>query len=546
MFNPDWQEVVETSYRSNISNAFMLTGNIGDYAKETVHLKDYLVSWGVNRMKKREVYLYDINTEGVATQAGKTGLSFEDLVCRITNRDGNDVFIFYYPEYIIPAGDYSQTEDKKRVVALHSALNSSNFICSKNIVFLVTESTTGIHPMFLGNNCKITIINIELPDIYTRTAFTEFWWEKHPVQKGNTSFQGVSDETIANLTAGLQLVAMEDIFLMAINIGSITTKMIMEKKQEVMRKNFGEVMELFDTQGLSLSKFAGQADIKKYFKEVVIDAIKSQNREIVPKGVMFMGPPGTGKTYFAKCLAADSGINFVEFKLSKILGKYVGESEKAMEKAMSVIRAMAPVGVFMDEIDQSMTRGEGGSDGGARVNANLFGMLLSVMSEPANRGQILWIAATNYPNRVDEALKRAGRFDKKIPFFAPNKSERAAVFKLHLSGKGIQVSSSVDIDKLADETDGYTQAEIEAVVVKALELAKRNKKSEITQGILDTAMKYMLSNQNEKIREMEDIALKECNDQEFIPEIYRERHRELLLKNSTNTSFGSIDRGQIR
>ena len=78
---------------------------------------------------------------------------------------------------------------------------------------------------------------------------------------------------------------------------------------------------------------------------------------------MLMGPPGTGKTFFAKCLAADSGISFVEFKISKILGKYVGESEKAMEKALSVFRALAPVGIFMDEIDQAMARGSGKSFG---------------------------------------------------------------------------------------------------------------------------------------------------------------------------------------
>ena len=546
MFNPDWQEVVETSYRSNISNAFMLTGNIGDYAKETVYLKDYLVSWGINRMKKNDVYIYDINTHGVAFKSQKSGISFDEIINKITNKEGNDVFIFYYPEYIIPADSYVQPDDKQRIVALHSAINSSNFICSKNIVFFVTESAASIHPMFLGNNSKITLINIELPDIYTRTSFIEYWWDRHPTQRSETSFQGTSYETIANLTAGLQLVAIEDIFLLAINIGSISNKMIIEKKKEIIKKEFGEVVEIFDTQGLSLSKFAGQEDIKNYFKETVIDALKTGALDIVPKGVMFMGPPGTGKTYFAKCLAADSGINFVEFKLSKILGKYVGESEKAMEKALSVFRALSPVGVFMDEIDQSMSRGEGGSDGGSRVNANLFGMLLAEMSRPENRGKIIWIAATNYPNRVDEALKRAGRFDKKIPFFAPSKSERAAVFKLHLSRKGIRVGSSVDIAKLADETDGYTQAEIESIVVKALELAKRNKKPEITQEILDMALKYMLSNQNEKIREMEDIALKECNDQEFIPEIYRERHRDLLLKNSTNTSFGSVDRGQFR
>ena len=90
------------------------------------------------------------------------------------------------------------------------------------------------------------------------------------------------------------------------------------------------------------------------------------------------------------------------------------------------------------------------------------------------------------------------------------------------------MNPNVDIKKLARETEGYTQAEIEAIVVKALELCKREKKKIITQDKLEKALSYMLSNQNEKIREMEDIALRECNDQEFIPENYKDRHRALL------------------
>ena len=220
--------------------------------------------------------------------------------------------------------------------------------------------------------------------------------------------------------------------------------------------------------------------------------------------------------------------------MSKILGKYVGESEKSMEKALSVFRALAPVGVFMDEIDQSMSRGQGGDDGSSRVNANIFGMLLAEMSKPDNRGKIIWIAATNYPNNVDEALKRAGRFDKKIPFFAPTEEEREVVFKLHLKKMDLPMSPDVDIKKLAKATEGYTQAEIEAIVVKALELCNRSELKEITQEKLDLALEYMLSNQNTKIREMEDIALKECNDQEFIPLKYKDRHRGLLGKDSFN------------
>jgi len=543
MREPSWQGTVERMYLSNVSNAFMLVGNIGDYAKDTIILKDYLIQWSLKNMKKDDVYIYNINTGGVSAKTNQNNIPLGILLNKMTARNGNDVFVFYYPEYIIPAGDYSQQQDKNTIVALHSAINSSDFILSKNMVFIITESTSGIHPMFLGNNSKISLINLELPDWEVRREFAKYWWDEHLTLKRDTSFRGINYDVIANMTAGLQLVSIEDIFLEAVNKKVMDTKMIIDKKKEIIRKEFGEVIEIFDTEGLSLSKFAGQEDIKKYFKECVIDAVKNNKKDIVPKGVMLMGPPGTGKTFFAKCLAADSGISFVEFKLSKILGKYVGESEKSMEKALSVFRALAPVGVFMDEIDQSMSRGQGGSDGGSQVNANLFGMLLAEMSKPENRGNIIWIAATNYPNNVDEALKRAGRFDKKIPFFAPNAEEREAVFKIHLNKTNLSSAENLDLQELAELTEGYTQAEIEAVVVKAKELTRRKDKNRISQEDLKLALKYMLSNQNEKIREMEDIALRECNDQEFIPAAYQERHRELVTKKSYS-SYGMIHRSR--
>lgn len=531
---PAWQKIIENDYEASICNAFMLTGNIGDYAKDTVLLRDYLIEWAVNRLKFKDVIFYDINTRGCSVQTRQTDIKFDDMINKMLEEKGKRLFVFYYPEYIIPAGDYSLTEDKMRIVALHSAMNASKFLVGDNIVLFVTESTRNIHPMFLGSNSRIKLINIELPDLRNRKDFIEEWYQNHPQIKGDTRFRNVNMNTIANMTAGLQLINIEDILLRARGEGYIDAKMILNEKKEIIQKEFGEVIEIFDTEGLSLNKFAGQEEIKKYFKEVVIDAIRNNNLDIVPKGVMLMGPPGTGKTFFAKCLAADSGISFVEFKISKILGKYVGESEKAMEKALSVFRALAPVGIFMDEIDQAMARGTGGSDGGSKVNANLFGMLLAEMSKPSNRGKVIWIAATNYPNNVDEALKRAGRFDKKIPFFAPNEEERKNVFLIHLNGK---VREQVCISELIEATEGYTQAEIEAIVVKALELAKRSGQSKIGQRDLDLALEYMLSNQNDKIKEMEDIALKECNDQEFIPKAYKERHRELMNKNSINNAM---------
>jgi SpoVK/Ycf46/Vps4 family AAA+-type ATPase len=209
--------------------------------------------------------------------------------------------------------------------------------------------------------------------------------------------------------------------------------------------------------------------------------------------------------------------------MSKILDKYVGEAEKNLEKAFAVFRALAPVGVFIDELDQALSRGYNDSHS---VNKNIFGMFLAELSKPENRGKIIWLGATNYPNKIDEALKRTGRFDKKIPFFAPTEEERKLVFKKRIE-KTAKAADDINYSKLAAETVGFTQAEIEGVVVKSCELALRKGSKIIRNQDLELALEYMCTAQNERITEMEDIALLECNDVEFLAPKYRERKKAL-------------------
>lgn len=544
MIYGEWMREIYEKYKTNISNTFIVTGNIGDYAcDKTIYVKDYLVSTLLDDFKKSEVYIFIPYKGAYAAKSSSIIDDWDTLINEMAKSNNNTAFIFYYPEFLIP--NNAQGEQEAKLVSLHNLLNSPKYITGNNITLFVTESTNNINSMLLGNNCRTSLVNIELPTYNERYSFIYNYVNNHSaiMQRIN---QRISLEVLANLTAGLQRVYIEDILLYANNKGYLDGNMVIEKKTEVIEKEFGEIVEIYDTAGYSLDDFAGQEEIKKYLKETVIDAIRDDEVDIVPKGIMLMGPPGTGKTFFSRCLAGDSGINFVEFKMSKILGKYVGESEKAMEKALSVFRALAPVGVFMDEIDQSMNRTKGGSDGASSVNANIFGMLLSEMAKPENRGRILWIAATNYPNNVDEALKRAGRFDKKIPFFAPTLSERQKVFELHLKKTKMHLDNDIDTLELAKNTEGYTQAEIEAVVVKALELCKRAKQNTMTMEKLNLALNYMLSNQNNKIREMEDYALRECNDQEFIPQEYRERHRALMKGNVATSDYSAIDRGNNR
>lgn len=523
-----WFKTLKEKYFAGISNVFLLTGNIGDYAVPGKMMMDYLID-GLNKMGMERIYTYNYSS-GRKLKKGEMGggQSQQDgwsaMLDDLVKTKGKNAYIVEYPEFLIPKAinGYMDEPTKMRLIDLHQVMNNRNFIVSDHILILVSESKSNIHDMFLSSTSRLYPINIEFPneeermkmiDYLKKTSDKEIKWE-------------ITQEQFAQLTAGLSRLHIEDLYLISEHHGTIDRKIIMKRKEELIKKEFGEIIEIFDTDGYNLDKFAGQEHIKAFHRETIIEPILSGDTSIVPKGILYMGPPGTGKTYFAKCLAGESGINFVEFKMSKILDKYVGEAEKNLEKAFNCFRSLAPVGVFIDEMDQALSRG--GQDGNS-VMRNLFGMFLAFLSEASHRGKIIWIGATNYPNELDEALKRPGRFDKKIPFLPPNREERIGVFKIHLNKMDLPHEITI-FEELAEETEGYSQAEIEGVVVKALEVAKRRKSPVVNNEIMRYALECMASYQNEGVKKMTEIALAECNDLEFLPQHYREEKDNLMVR----------------
>lgn len=559
-FVPKWILEIQDKYKDFIANAFILTGNIGDYCSGNNTLTQYLTNFIIQSdMGMRRVYFYDIEAKGCRVypeakdKRDEGQIEWENFIRMIPGGQGDrSAFIFRYPEYLIPESSRAYEEENARIVSLHRALNSSDFSQSNNVVFIIAESTKDINEKFIGANSRAVVCEIPLPDEDARREYIRYRLDAQvnsgrgqadqTLQRAIASWQ-LSMEELVNLTSGLTLIAIEDVLLSAFSqerkkargllppdTQCLTRELVMDRKKQVIQSQYGEIIEILDTAGFDLEQFSGQEGLKAYFNEVVIPSFHHPEvGDIAPKGIIMMGPPGTGKTYFARCAAGSAGISFLEFKISKILGKYVGESEKAMERALSVFRALAPVGVFIDEIDQAFpARTEGTQE--SSVNANLFGMLLSEMGKPENRGKILWLAATNYPNRVDEALKRAGRFDKKIPFFAPTAEERRQVFLYHIKKNKLNVAPDApQLDELVQNTSGYTPAEIESVVVKAHELRVRRGDRLSDLDALYQAQSCMLSAQNQNIQQMEDLALLECNDAEFIPEDRRTRQAELLM-----------------
>ena len=190
-----------------------------------------------------------------------------------------------------------------------------------------------------------------------------------------------------------------------------------------------------------------------------------------PKGILLYGPPGTGKTILAKAVATESEANFIAVKGPEFLNKWVGESEKAVRETFRKARQAAPCVIFMDEIDSiapERGKGNGGDDG---VTERVISQMLTEMDGLESLNNVVVIAATNRPDIMDPALLRPGRFDKSIFIGPPDKDSRRSIFGIHTRGKPL--ADDVDLEKLADETEGCTGADISAICNEAVMNAVR-------------------------------------------------------------------------
>jgi len=182
-----------------------------------------------------------------------------------------------------------------------------------------------------------------------------------------------------------------------------------------------------------------------------------------PSGVLLYGPPGTGKTLLARALAGESGVNFIEVKGPELLDRYVGESEKAVRELFHRARQAAPSIVFLDEIDSvAKSRDGGGGGGGDDVTDRVVSQLLTELDGLADNPNLVVVAATNRKEAIDRALLRPGRLDTHIEVPEPDEDGRREILDVVAAGRPL--GEDVDLDALAADLEGYSGAELDALV----------------------------------------------------------------------------------
>ena len=381
-------------------------------------------------------------------------------------------------------------EVERRVVAQLLAIMDGMKSRGKVVVIAATNRPNDIDPALRRPGRFDREIEIGVPDRTGRLDILKIHTRNMPLAK-DVEIEKLADVTHgfvgADLAALSKEAAMSVIRRLVPDLkwkeGEPLPKELLEKLIVTM-KDFKNALNLvrpsllrevlIETPRVGWNDVGGLEDIKQKLKEAVEWPIKNPKAFArigikPPKGILLIGPPGTGKTLLAKAVAKESEANFISVKGPEIMSKWVGESEKAIREIFRRARQSSPCIIFFDEIDSIAPRR--GLETGARVTEQVIAQLLTEMDGLEDLSDVVILGATNRPDIVDPGLLRPGRFDRIILVPPPDKEAREQILNVHT--KGMPLAKNINIPKLAEETEGYSGADLEALAREAGTIALR-------------------------------------------------------------------------
>jgi len=259
-------------------------------------------------------------------------------------------------------------------------------------------------------------------------------------------------------------------------------------------------------EGIRFSDVAGEDEAKENLAEVVNylhDPSKYQEiGASMPKGILLVGPPGTGKTMLAKAVAGEANVPFFSMSGSEFVEMFVGMGASKVRDLFKQAKEKAPCIVFIDEIDAIGQKRSGGQYGGNDEREQTLNQLLTEMDGfEGNNGAII-LAATNRPESLDPALTRPGRFDRRVPVELPDLKGREAILQVH--AKKIKVAEDVDFNKIARMASGASGAELANIVNEAALRAVRDGRRFATQADLEESIEVVIAGYQKKNAIMTD------------------------------------------
>ena len=253
-------------------------------------------------------------------------------------------------------------------------------------------------------------------------------------------------------------------------------------------------------EGIKFSDVAGEDEAKENLTEIVNylhDPAKYQDiGASMPKGILLVGPPGTGKTMLAKAVAGEANVPFFSISGSEFVEMFVGMGASKVRDLFSQAKEKAPCIVFIDEIDAIGQKRSGGAMGGNDEREQTLNQLLTEMDGFESNNGVIILAATNRPESLDPALTRPGRFDRRVPVELPDLAGREAILKVH--ARKIKPAEDVDFHTIARMASGASGAELANIINEAALRAVRNGRTIVTQADLEESIEVVIAGYQKK------------------------------------------------
>ena len=584
---PGWADELKRRYLRGEASVFVLHGNVHDVVHHDgglISIADFLAQ--VVFEKKDIAIRYNVSTGCRFTKKSGKIEGLEDLLLqrtpdkvlptleRLLFTQNNVGLVIEYAEMVAPAGDasFSSEGDRLSVVMLQRWSLAPQLEASDNIVLLMTEVASELHPKIVANP-RVAAVRVPMPTLEER---------REVIRKVNPSLEPAWVDRLADITAGLKSIQIKGIlqppppgeedaearfrFIKSLvgdegrarKLAAVTQGMPREEIQELIGVTAPAVKagesaetalaheemlrligkrkrEIIERECFGLIEFvepahdfsvmSGIEEVKKELMSIARN-IREGRTNRVPMGLLFTGPMGTGKTFVAEAFVKDSGLTGI--KLKNFRSKWVGSTESNLERILGVVQGIGNVIVIIDEADRSFGSGGGdegeGGDGG--TSSRVVARIKEFMSDTANRGRVLFILMTNRPDKLDIDIKRAGRLDRKIPFLYPQSADEVehvleAQIRKHKLKTAIQFPR--DRKEVSEKIVGYSNADFEAIALLAHDYAadQGGPEAAITVAHFQKAVAdYLPSRDLEMLEYMELLAVFEASNRRMLPAKY--------------------------
>ncbi|MEM6286561.1 MAG: ATP-binding protein [Bacteroidota bacterium] len=389
-----------------------------------------------------------------------------DNYFRLRLADGKRIAcVIDYAETVIPmseAASYS-AEDRAALVTLQKWAHDPHLLRADFTLVLIAENLNDLSRAFIQSPYNAEL-EISFPEQPEREAFVD--WFLAAASGGRARFDGlsdVSDLALAQNTAGLGYVQLRTILADVLeNERRLTFESLSAKKKELIEAEAYGLLEFVET-GYALDMVAGHTEAKAHLR-AASEAIKAGRPDVMPMGYLVSGPVGTGKTFLITTFAGEIGIPMV--KLKNFRSQWQGVTEGNLEKILTLLRAMNPVAVMIDEADAAL--GDRNSQGDSGVSSRVFGQIAQAMSDTRYRGKIIWFLVTARPDLMPVDLKRQGRAEEHIALFYPStREDREELLRVMMRKTGVEVPMSEIPEALLDGERTYSGADMEALLTRA-------------------------------------------------------------------------------